>query len=910
MDKQYNPKKIEKKIYESWMNKDCFKAKDSKSTYSIVLPPPNVTGTLHMGHAFQHTIIDILIRFNRMLGKSVLWQPGTDHAGIATQLVVENNLQKKGITKDKIGRDKLIDEIWKWKDKSGDTIIKQTKRIGSSADWNRNRFTMDEGLSEAVSQVFIKLYDEKIIYKGKRLVNWDIKLKTAISDLEVSNIEKPGLLYFIDYDIEGINQKITVATTRPETLFGDTAICIHPDDSRYKNLANKTALVPFINRKIPIIQDESVDKEFGTGCVKITPAHDFNDYKTGLNHNLQSINIMNEDGTLNENVYKSFVGLNIHKSREIIVDELKKQNRINKIKDYQITLPIAERSGVIIEPFLTDQWFMKMKGLAKPAIDVVNDSTVKFVPKNWEKIYLNWLNKIDDWCISRQIWWGHRIPIWYDSKKNIYVGTNENEVRKKYNLNSKINITQETDVLDTWFSSALWPFTTLGWPEKSKELDLYYPTNVLVTGFDIIFFWVARMVMMGLKFMKKIPFKTIYIHGLVRDSEGRKMSKSLGNIIDPIDIIDGINLDDLTNKRIDSLINEKQKQDIIKKTRDEFPSGIPSYGADALRFCFCALASTGRDINFDLKRIEGYRNFCNKLWNASRYVFMTTENLVYNPKDNFESLNIFDKWIIISLDTLITDYKKHCSNYRFDLMASSLYSFIWNEYCDWYLEISKSDKDHSPQVLIYTLKIILKLCHPIIPYITEEIWSDIYTRKYTDDELLINSKFPPQQKIFKDEKVLKTIDLVKDIVNIIRKTKSDLNIHPKKELDIYLITNNDDKKNILLQNLSIISNLSKINKIIWDVNDKIIKDCITQSLNDIKILIPIKKFIDIKEEKNRLNKIISQLSSNLDKVNSKLNNKEFIEKAPSNIIQINLQKKEDLLKDIESKKDLLKNLSN
>ncbi|MBS82953.1 MAG: valine--tRNA ligase [Gammaproteobacteria bacterium] len=862
-----------------------------------------------MGHAFQHTIIDILIRFNRMLGKSVLWQPGTDHAGIATQLVVENNLQKKGITKNKIGRDKLIDEIWKWKEQSGDAIIKQTQRIGSSADWERNRFTMDEELSDAVSKVFIKLYEDKIIYKGKRLVNWDIKLKTAISDLEVTNVEKSGLLYFIDYDVEGQEKGITVATTRPETLFGDTAICVHPMDKRYKSLINKSAFVPLINRKIPIIGDKSVDKEFGTGCVKITPAHDFNDYKTGKTHNLKSINIMNEDGTLNEEVHKNFIGINIHESRELIVNELKKQNKINQIKNYQITLPIAERSGVIVEPFLTDQWFMKMKDLAKPAMQVVEDATIKFVPNNWSKTYLNWLNNIDDWCISRQIWWGHRIPVWYDSKKNIYVGTDESEIRTKYNIDPKLKLKQETDVLDTWFSSALWPFTTLGWPKKSKELELYYPTNVLVTGFDIIFFWVARMVIMGLKFMKNIPFKTVYIHGLVRDSEGKKMSKSLGNIIDPIDIIDGINLKDLTKKRTESLINEKQKINIIKKTKEEFPDGIPSYGADALRFCFCALASTGRDINFDLKRIEGYRNFCNKLWNASRYVFMTTNNITYENKINFESLTIFDKWIIILIDELITKYKKHCSNYRFDLMASSLYNFIWNEYCDWYLEISKSDDRHSPEILIYTLKILLKLCHPIIPYITEEIWSEIVTRKFTNNKILMNSKFPPQQKIFKDEKILKTVTIVKEIINIIRKTRSDLNIHPKTNLEIYMKVNDESKKNIISENSHIIKNLAKLEDIVWDYNNRIIDSCITQSLPNIKIFIPVKKHINIEEEKNRLNKIINDLSNYLKKVNTKLDNKEFIEKAPSNIIQENLQKKENLIKDIESKKELLKNLS-
>jgi len=565
MDIKYSPKDIESNIYKKWTENDCFSAKDLKSNYSIVLPPPNVTGTLHMGHAFQHTIIDILIRYNRMLGKSVLWQPGTDHAGIATQLVVENNLRKLGKTRHEIGRKGLIDEIWKWKEHSGNTIISQTKRLGSSADWNRNRFTMDDGSNEAVKKVFIKLYEEGLIYRGNRLVNWDIKLQTAISDLEVTNNEKDGFLYYIKYNIENSSKYITVATTRPETLFGDSAICINPNDTKYKSLIGQKAIVPIINRSIPIISDESIDMEFGTGCVKITPAHDFNDYKLGKKHNLKFINILNKDGTLNINAGELFDNKNIHESRSLVVDKLKEINNLDKIEKYKLTVPIGERSGEVIEPLLTDQWFMKMDELAKPAIDAVKKSNIKFVPKNWEKIYFNWLDNIEDWCISRQIWWGHRIPAWYDNDGNVYVGNTENEIRTKYDIRKELQLTQDNDVLDTWFSSSLWPFNTMGWPENTKELQKYYPTSVLVTGFDIIFFWVARMVMMGIKFMDKVPFKTIYIHGLVRDSEGKKMSKSIGNVIDPIDIIDGIELDKLVDKRINSLVQPKLKNKIIKK---------------------------------------------------------------------------------------------------------------------------------------------------------------------------------------------------------------------------------------------------------------------------------------------------------------------------------------------------------
>ena len=827
MDKVYSPKNIEKKIYDSWIDNDCFKARESKSNYSIVLPPPNVTGTLHMGHAFQHTIIDILVRYNRMLGKSVLWQPGTDHAGIATQLVVENNLIKKGKTRHDIGRKKLIEEIWKWKEQSGNTIISQTKRLGSSADWDRNRFTMDEGLSEAVKKVFIELYNQGIIYRGKRLVNWDIKLQTALSDLEVENKEIKSKLYFIKYNIDNSSDQLIVATTRPETLFGDTAICINPEDERFRKYIGKTACVPLVNRMIPIIGDESIDKDFGTGCVKITPAHDFNDYKLGIKHNLDFINILNKDGTLNDIVGDEFCNRSIHDSRDDVIKALISINAYLKDEDYSTTVPIGGRSGEIIEPLLTNQWFMKMKDIVVPAIDAVKNSNIKFVPKNWEKIYFNWLDNIEDWCISRQIWWGHRIPAWYDEENNIYVGESEEYIRDKYNISDSITLAQDNDVLDTWFSSSLWPFSTLGWPDKTKELENFYPTSVLVTGFDIIFFWVARMIMMGMKFMDRVPFKTIYIHGLVRDSDGKKMSKSVGNVIDPIDVIDGIKQSDLIEKRISNLVQPQLKDKIAKRTKEEFPNGIDSFGADALRFCFCALASTGRDINFDLKRIEGYRNFCNKLWNASRYVLMTSENVEYLNKVDFDKLTTYEKYLLIKLDNIVTEYKRNCTTYRFDLMASSLYSFIWNEYCDWYLEISKvqihDGNEYSKSFLLYTLQIILKLCHPIIPYITEEIWSEMYKLDYTKESLLMNSKFPSQQKIFNDIEIEREIEIVKDIINSIRKTRSDLNIHPKTLLDIYCIS---DKENLLANiknNKNIIHSLSKVKSINYEIDSELLK---------------------------------------------------------------------------------------
>ena len=914
MDKVYSPKNIEKKIYDSWIDNDCFKARESKSNYSIVLPPPNITGTLHMGHAFQHTIIDILIRYNRMLGKSVLWQPGTDHAGIATQLVVENNLIKKGKTRHDIGRKNLIEEIWKWKEKSGNTIINQTKRLGSSADWDRNRFTMDDGLSEAVKKVFIELYDQGIIYRGKRLVNWDIKLQTALSDLEVENKEIKSKLYFIKYNIDNSSDQLIVATTRPETLFGDTAICINPEDERFRKYIGKTACVPLVNRMIPIIGDESIDKDFGTGCVKITPAHDFNDYKLGIKHNLDFINILNKDGTLNDIVGDEFCNRSIHDSRDDVIKALISINAYLKDEDYSTTVPIGGRSGEIIEPLLTNQWFMKMKDIVVPAIDAVKNSNIKFVPKNWEKIYFNWLDNIEDWCISRQIWWGHRIPAWYDEENNIYVGESEEYIRNKYNISDSITLAQDNDVLDTWFSSSLWPFSTLGWPDQTRELENFYPTSVLVTGFDIIFFWVARMIMMGMKFMDRVPFKTIYIHGLVRDSDGKKMSKSVGNVIDPIDVIDGIKQSDLIEKRISNLVQPQLKDKIAKRTKEEFPNGIDSFGADALRFCFCALASTGRDINFDLKRIEGYRNFCNKLWNASRYVLMTSENVEYLNKVDFDKLTTYEKYLLIKLDNIVTEYKRNCTTYRFDLMASSLYSFIWNEYCDWYLEISKvqihDGNEYSKSFLLYTLQIILKLCHPIIPYITEEIWSEMYKLGYTRESLLMNSKFPSQQKIFNDIEIEREIEIVKDIINSIRKTRSDLNIHPKTLLDIYCIS---DKENLLAKiknNKNIIYSLSKVKSINYKIDSGDIKDCITVSVKDLIIYIPIKDTVNVDDETNRLRKKINEIESALIKVNNKLDNKNFIEKAPSNVIKENTDKQKVYQQELIDLKNLLDKLSN
>ena len=911
MNKQYKPKEIEEKIYKSWEKTKSFLAKESTSKFSIVLPPPNVTGTLHMGHAFQHTIIDILVRYHRMLGKSVLWQPGTDHAGIATQLVVENRLKSLGKDIKDLSRDEFIDEVWKWKEISGNTIINQTKRLGSSADWSRNRFTMDDDLSENVRDIFIELYDSELIYRGNRLVNWDIKLQTAVSDLEVINEEKNGYLYHLRYKVVDSNEFITVATTRPETFFGDSAVCINPNDERYKHLIGKQVVLPMIDKEIPIIQDEIVDIDFGTGCLKITPAHDFNDYKIGKKHNLEFINILNKDGSMNENVHEKYIGMNIHEIRDNLIKDLDDIGVFAEQIPYKTTVPIGERTGEIIEPLLTSQWFMNMKEIANNGIEVVKDGKISFVPEHWEKIYFNWLENIEDWCISRQIMWGHRIPAWYDNDGKVYVGKNEKNVREKYAIKKETELTRDNDVLDTWFSSSLWPFSTLDWKKNNGIFEKYYPTNLLVTGFDIIFFWVARMIMMGLKFTKKIPFNKIYIHGLVRDSEGKKMSKSIGNVIDPIDIIEGISIEKLIEKRTESLINEKQKANVVKKTKRDFPNGIKEYGADALRFNFCAMASTGRDINFDLNRIEGYRNFCNKLWNASRFIMLTCDEYEYKENLNTSAATIFDKWIMYKLDNVTKDFKKYSSTYRFDLMANSIYEFVWNEYCDWYLEIVKNNTTETTKnYLIYSIIRILKICHPIIPFITEEIWSNLYQKKLVDEPGLINSKFPSQIRISKEDDIYERVSVIQEIIKKIRKSRTELGVHPKVNIATKIIVKNEVINLDITENVKLINNLSGIelsiaNNVEFDDHDYI------ELIDDKFVLyLQIKNMINVKDELNKIENKIMQFNDVINKIDSKLNNKSFIERAPAEIINQNIANRKKIENDILSLESLKNTLSN
>ena len=888
MKKNYEPSSTETEIYKNWEKSDFFKAKtdESKESFCIMIPPPNVTGTLHMGHGFQNTLMDALVRHKRMSGFDTLWQVGVDHAGIATQMVVERQLEAEGLSREQIGRDEFEKKVWLWKEKSGNKITQQLRRLGASVDWSREAFTMSDDLSLAVKEVFIELYDQGLIYKGERLVNWDTVLETALSDLEVSSEEENGSLWYIDY-FTSDNEKLTVATTRPETLLGDTALAVNPEDERYKGQIGKMALLPIVNREIPIIADNYVESEFGTGCVKITPAHDFNDFEMGKRHGLKVINILNFDGTLNDKVPDKYQNLNIEDARKLIVEDLNTIGQLNKTEPYKVQIPRSERSNSILQPLLTNQWFVNVEKLSEEAIRVVKENETEFIPKNWENTYFAWMNDIQDWCISRQLWWGHRIPAWFDKDDNLYVGESEKAVREKYNLDN-IELKQDEDVLDTWFSSALWTFSTLGWPQKENLLSRYHPTSVLVTGFDIIFFWVARMIMMTTHFINEVPFKKILIHGLIKDSEGQKMSKSKGNTLDPLDIIDGINLEDLIDKRTEGLMQPKMKDRIIKQTKKEFPNGIEAYGTDALRLTFCSLASGGRDINFDIKRVEGYRNFCNKLWNAARFIDLNIDNYGISKKRSETSI---DAWIDYKFNLTVKKVDQSMNEFRFDLATKALYEFIWYEFCDWFIELQKIslrkndvNKAEIVRSLVDVLEKTLRLAHPIMPFITEEIWKQFQAHHNSTHQSIMISEYPVGSENT-SERDYQSVEWLKDIVSGIRNIRGELLIKPSIKISsVFKGGDQIDKKN-LNEISSYIEQLCGLKDIIWaeESAQDIPSSMFTR--DNLKVMIPLEGLIDAKEEMQRLNKKISKLIQEKEMLGSKLSNKNFIENAPKDLVE-------------------------
>jgi valyl-tRNA synthetase len=922
MDKTYKPETIEANCYENWEKNGYFAprndGKGKGSPYCIMLPPPNVTGSLHMGHAFQQTLMDILTRYHRMNGNDTLWQCGTDHAGIATQMVVERQLQQKDISRHDLGREEFIKAVWDWKEHSGNTITRQSRRLGTSMDWSRERFTMDDGLSESVTDVFVRLHEEGLIYRGKRLVNWDPVLHTAISDLEVVSAEENGHLWHMRYPlkepVDGL-EYIVVATTRPETMLGDAAVAVHPEDERYKNLVGKEVLLPLTDRSLPVIADDYVDPEFGTGCVKITPAHDFNDYEMGERHNLEKINIFTVDAALNDEMPEKYRGLDRYDARKQIVADLETQGLLEKIDDHKLMVPRGDRSHAVVEPYLTDQWYVKIQPLADPAIKAVKDGDIKFVPANWDKTYFEWMNNIQDWCISRQLWWGHRIPAWYDDAGNIYVGHDEAEVREKNNLGD-INLKQDEDVLDTWFSSALWPFSTLGWPDKTPELDKFYPTNVLVTGFDIIFFWVARMIMFGLKFMGDVPFKEVYIHGLVRDGEGQKMSKSKGNVLDPIDLIDGIELDELISKRTSGMMQPQMAAKIEKSTRKHFPEGIESYGTDSLRFTFASLATQGRFINFETGRIEGYRNFCNKIWNATAFVMMNVESQAIDITQGEKEFGLAERWITSKLFDVISATHEGIKTYRFDLASQALYEFTWDEYCSWYIELSKTtlnsdtaseaEKRGTLFTLLNVLETLQRALHPFIPFITEELWHRVAPILGKKGESIMLEPFPKQDEFEKDNNAVDQIEWIKSFIMGVRRIRAERDISPGKPLSVFVRNGTSDECQWLNEQQAYIKTLGRI-EAINNTEDEM-DDAVMALAGEMTLLVPLADIIDPEAEKKRLESTIAKLQKEKGGMEGKLNNKSFVERAPSEVVEGAKQRLADTLTEIETYEIQLKSI--
>ena len=942
LENAYNPSDVENGMYQVWEDKGYFQPSyDKQQSFSIALPPPNVTGSLHMGHGFNNAIMDTLTRYHRMLGENTLWQPGTDHAGIATQMVVERQLNAQGIKRHDLGREKFLEKIWEWKAESGGNITRQIRRLGSSVDWSRERFTMDDGLSNAVKEVFVRLYEDGLIYRGKRLVNWDTKLQTALSDLEVENHDEKGSLWHFRYYLTDKNAKtqdgknyLVVATTRPETLLGDTAVAVNPEDARYQHLIGQTVTLPITGRIVPIVgDDKAVDMEFGTGCVKITPAHDFNDYETGKRHNLPMINIFDNSANILpemqiftdlqtkepqlETTPSEYAGLERFAARKKMVEQSEAEGWLEEIKPHDLKVPKGDRSNTIVEPWLTDQWYVSIEKLAKPAIEAVEDGRTEFVPAQYKNMYMAWMRDIQDWCISRQLWWGHRIPAWYDDEGNIYVGRDEAEVRQKYHLADSLALRQDSDVLDTWFSSALWTFSTLDWTgelnfdDYSQALKTFHPTSVLVTGFDIIFFWVARMMMMTMYFIKdkdgnpQVPFKTVYVHGLVRDGQGQKMSKSKGNVLDPIDLIDGIDLETLVAKRTTGLMNPKDAQKIEKATRKEFADGIPAFGTDALRFTFTSLASTGRDINFDLKRIEGNRNFCNKIWNATRFVLMNCVDKEGNALNIDKTANtalweLPEQWIMSRLNSTVKAIHEHMSQYRFDLVSQDIYEFIWNEYCDWYVELAKSslnDESVSAErkaqiryVLLNCLEVAMRFTHPIMPYITESIWqtiAPIIDKKATDS--IMTAAFPTADDSLISLQTEHDMTWLQALIGAIRNIRGEMKLGNAVRLPVLLDNISDEETARLSRIENQFKSLAKVDTLTivnaGDGADKELPLSSSSMVGQLKVLVPMKGLIDPTAELNRLAKAQEKLTKQAESLRSKLSNESFVSKAPANVVE-------------------------
>ncbi|AHG20979.1 valyl-tRNA synthase [Chania multitudinisentens RB-25] len=924
LDTAYNPAQIEQQLYDHWENQGYFKPNGdtSQESFCIMIPPPNVTGSLHMGHAFQQTIMDTMTRYQRMLGKNTLWQAGTDHAGIATQMVVERKIAaEENKTRHDYGRDAFIEKIWQWKAESGGTITRQMRRLGNSVDWERERFTMDEGLSNAVKEVFVRLYQEDLIYRGKRLVNWDPKLRTAISDLEVENRESKGSMWHLRYPLadgaktaEG-KDYLVVATTRPETVLGDTGVAVNPEDPRYKDLIGKELILPLVNRRIPILGDEHADMEKGTGCVKITPAHDFNDYEVGKRHGLPMINILTFDGDIRQEAevfdtlgeastaYSSelptqFRGLERFAARKAVVAAFDELGLLDEIKPHDLTVPYGDRGGVVIEPMLTDQWYVRTAPLAKVAVEAVEQGEIQFVPKQYENMYFSWMRDIQDWCISRQLWWGHRIPAWYDANGKVYVGRNEEEVRRENNLAADVQLNQDEDVLDTWFSSGLWTFSTLGWPEQTAALKTFHPTSVLVSGFDIIFFWIARMIMLTMHFIKdengkpQVPFKTVYMTGLIRDDEGQKMSKSKGNVIDPLDMVDGISLEDLLEKRTGNMMQPQLAEKIRKRTEKQFPNGIEPHGTDALRFTLAALASTGRDINWDMKRLEGYRNFCNKLWNASRFVLMNTEEHDCGFNGGEMQLSLADRWILAEFNRTVKAYREALDTYRFDIAAGILYEFTWNQFCDWYLELTKpvisngsvAEQRGTRNTLIVVLEALLRLAHPIIPFITETIWQRVKQIKGITADTIMLQPFPAFETALEDQQALDDLEWIKQAITAVRNIRAEMNIAPSKMLEVLLRNANGEAARRVQENQSFIEKLARLTSITLLPAGEKGPVSVTKLVEGAELLIPMAGFIDKDAEIARLTKEMSKLEAEITAIEGKLSNEGFVARAPEAVV--------------------------